>query len=54
VGLGPEGFFSHEQRDEIMVLSDDGTRLVDGIPCKRLVDPTRKGFRGLWLQLPTT
>jgi Protein of unknown function (DUF3616) len=53
-GLGPEGFFSHDQRDEIMLLSDDGTRLVDGVPCKRLDDPTRKGFRGVWLRLPTT
>ncbi len=53
-GLGPEGFFSHDQRDEIMLLSDDGTRLVDGMPCKRLDDPARKGFRGVWLRLATT
>jgi hypothetical protein len=49
-GLGPEGFFSPEQREEIMLLSDDGTRLVDGIPCKRLDDPARKGFRGVWVR----
>jgi hypothetical protein len=48
-GLGPEGFFSHEARQEVLVLSDDGTRLVDGRPCKRLRTPERKSFRGIWL-----
>jgi hypothetical protein len=44
-----EGFFTPEERDEMMVLSDDGTRESDGIPCKLLRDPKRKRFRGLWL-----
>ncbi|MBE7449345.1 MAG: DUF3616 domain-containing protein [Kofleriaceae bacterium] len=47
--LNPEGFFTPEGRDEIMLLSDDGDQLVDGQPCKRLTDPTRKRFRGVWL-----
>jgi hypothetical protein len=51
-GLGPEGFFSHEQRQEVLVLSDDGTRLVDGLPCKALPGPERKSFRGIWLAPP--
>jgi hypothetical protein len=50
-GFGPEGFFSHGDRNEVMVLSDDGTRLVEGVPCKRLADASRKGFRGVWLRL---
>jgi hypothetical protein len=50
-GFGAEGFFSPPGRDGVMVLSDDGTRLVDGVPCKRLSEPGRKGFRGIWLHL---
>jgi hypothetical protein len=50
-GLGPEGFFSHEARDEVLVLSDDGTRLVGGVPCKHLPTAERKAFRGVWLAL---
>lgn len=48
-GLGPEGFFSHEAREEVLVLSDDGTRLVNGQPCKSLSLPEHKSFRGVWL-----
>jgi hypothetical protein len=51
-GFGAEGFFSPPGRDGVMILSDDGTRLVDGVPCKRLSEPGRKGFRGIWLHLP--
>lgn len=50
-GLNPEGFFTPEERDAVMVLSDDGSRLVDGIECKRLDDPSRKTFRGAWIRL---
>ncbi len=52
-GFGPEGFFSSEGRDELLILSDDGTRIIDGVPCKQLVDPRRKRFPGLWLRLPS-
>lgn len=31
------------------VLSDDGTFLIDGCPCKELKDPARKTFRSFWL-----
>jgi hypothetical protein len=47
----PEGFFSPEDRDEIMLLSDDGSRLVDGVECKELTDPAQRRFRGLWVRL---
>lgn len=50
--LNPEGFFTPETRDAILVLSDDGTELVGGAPCKELESPERKRFRGIWLDLP--
>lgn len=50
--FNPEGFFSPEERDEILLLSDDGEVLVDGVACKDLRDPARKRFRGAWLRLP--
>jgi hypothetical protein len=43
----PEAFFSAEGNDEILILSDDGSRKVHGKACKKL-----KSFRGLWLKLP--
>jgi hypothetical protein len=49
--LNPEGVFSPEQRDTFMLLSDDGSRLVDGKECKRLKDPGAKRFRGVWIRL---
>lgn len=49
--LNPEAFFSSEERERILVLSDDGTRMIDGVPCKKLRDPERKSFRGLWIDL---
>jgi hypothetical protein len=50
----PEGFFSPEDRDDILLLSDDGSRLVDGEPCKELEDATRKRFRAAWVTVPAT
>jgi hypothetical protein len=51
--LNPEGFFSPESRDAILLLSDDGTLRIDGEECKRLDDPGRKRFRGRWIRLPS-
>ncbi|MBZ0238829.1 MAG: DUF3616 domain-containing protein, partial [Deltaproteobacteria bacterium] len=48
----PEGFFTPEERDQIMVVSDDGERVIDGEACKELDDPARKRFRGVWITLP--
>lgn len=50
--FNPEGFFTPEERDAILLLSDDGTALIDGEECKRLDDPGRKRFRGRWIELP--
>jgi hypothetical protein len=47
-----EAFFTPEDLDRIMILSDDGTLEVGGEECKRLDDPKAKRFRGMWLQLP--
>lgn len=50
-GFNPEGFFTPEGRDHIMLLSDDGSVSIDGTDCKRLKDPAAKRFRGLWVSL---
>jgi hypothetical protein len=51
-GLNPEAFVTPEDSEDILVLSDDGTVVVDGVECKRQKDPARKRFRGVWLRLP--
>jgi hypothetical protein len=51
-GFSPEGLFTPEGRDDILVLSDDGMQEVDGKACKKLVDQNQKRFRGLWMNLP--
>ena len=44
----PEALFTPEGRGRLLLLSDDGSREVDGVECKRLEDASRKGFRALW------
>jgi hypothetical protein len=51
-GFNPEGAFSRDTRDEVLLLSDDGSVLVDGVECKQLADESRKSFRGRWLSVP--
>jgi hypothetical protein len=48
-GLNPEGFFTPEGATDVLVLSDDGSLLVDGTECKRLKDPSKKRFRARWI-----
>jgi hypothetical protein len=51
-GLNPEGVVSFEDRDRVLLLSDDGElATIGGEPCKRLADASRKRFRGHWLRL---
>jgi hypothetical protein len=50
-GFNPEGFFTPEERSDIMVLSDDGGRTIGGERCKDLRDADQKRFRGVWLNL---
>ena len=50
--FNPEGFFTPEERNTIMVLSDDGSKTTGAERCKDQKDPNKKHFRGRWLQLP--
>lgn len=50
-GLNPEAFFTPEDREEILLISDDGTNLINGEPCKKLADPEQKYFRAVWISL---
>jgi hypothetical protein len=52
-GINPEGmsFVATGGKREFLVVSDDGTRSVDGDECKKLKDPALKRFRGVVLQL---
>ncbi|HZI10324.1 MAG TPA: DUF3616 domain-containing protein [Myxococcus sp.] len=51
-GLNPEAFYTPEQEERFLLLSDDGSVSMDGVECKRLKDPARKRFRGVWVRLP--
>lgn len=46
-GLNPEAiaFLEEEAGERLLVVSDDGTREIDGKPCKKLKDASRKQFR---------
>jgi hypothetical protein len=46
----PEAIIIYPQKGmrEIQILSDDGTRLIEGTPCKDK-EPSRQGFRSFWL-----
>jgi hypothetical protein len=48
-GLNPEGFFSPSGSDRVLVLSDDGSELIDGTECKRLEDAGQKRFRARFI-----
>jgi len=49
-GYNPEALLATDERDQILLLSDDGSTAIDGVECKKLKDPARKHFRGLWLR----
>ena len=51
-GLNPEGvaFDGADGANEYLVLSDDGSRSVDGVDCKDLKDSSLKRFRGRLLE----
>jgi hypothetical protein len=50
-GASPEAFFTPESKAEILVLSDDGNRVLRGKPCKKTHKRHRR-FRGVWLRVP--
>ena len=47
--FNPEAFFTPESQDKMMIISDDGSVLVGGTPCKKLMDVRRQHFRGRWI-----
>lgn len=49
--FNPEGFFTPEESDRFMVLSDDGGRDLHGKNCKKMNDSAQKKFRGIWIRL---
>ncbi len=50
-GLHAEAVLAPDDRDQILVLSDDGSVPVGPFRCKDLPDPAQKHFRGLRLHL---
>jgi len=48
----PEAIVIYPQQGlkQVQILSDDGTFLIDGCPCKSLKDPSRKMFRSFWVR----
>jgi hypothetical protein len=48
-GINPEAIsvFTRNGVDELLVVSDDGTRKVNGVECKKLKDPMQKTFRAV-------
>jgi hypothetical protein len=53
--LNPEAItvFDFAGTSWLHALSDDGTRLVDGVEAKRLEDPLLKSFRGVSFPMPS-
>jgi hypothetical protein len=51
-GMNAEAFFSRDDRDAILLLSDDGDVRIAGRRCKQLSDPRSKAFHGRWIALP--
>ena len=49
--FNPEGFFTPDERGEVLVLSDDGGVAIGDKDCKKLKNPDRKQFRGAWLKI---
>ncbi len=47
----PEAIIIYPQTGlrEVQILSDNGTRLIDGVPAKLLPDPRRRAFRSFWV-----
>ena len=50
-GSSPEALVAFEDQDRVLVLSDDGDRLQDGIRCGKAKPDTVRRFRGTWLRI---
>lgn len=51
--FNPEGFFNPTRSTKLMLLSDDGDRLIDGSECKKQSLAEMRHFRGLWRDIGT-
>lgn len=50
--FNPEAFVGFERRDQLLLLSDDGERVLGGQRCKDRRDPEQREFRGRWIAIP--
>jgi hypothetical protein len=52
-GINPEAIsvIGSEENPQLLVVSDDGTRNVNGVDCKNLKDPMQKSFRAVVVPL---
>jgi len=48
--FNPEAFYTPEGGSRFLLLSDDGSVVTEGVECKRQKDPSKKRFRGRWLE----
>lgn len=46
----PEALVVYSHTPDIQILSDDGTVLKNGVPCKKLNNPQLRSFRAAWLR----
>ncbi len=44
-------YFPGSGADDFLLLSDDGAKRVDGVPCKELPDPDQRSFRSMEIRL---
>jgi hypothetical protein len=46
----PEAIIMYPQTDDLQILSDDGTRLVNGLEQKQIPNPEQRTFRSFWVE----
>ena len=50
-GLTPEAIVMYPgEKNKLQIISDDGTKLVDGVACKTAPEE-KKSFRTIWVEL---
>ncbi len=50
VGSGPEGLIVSPKGNDLLVLLDEGTKIIAGMDCKTLPDPKHRRFTSVWLR----
>lgn len=51
--LNPEVVIAYPGEGRLLLLSDDGSRRIGSLECKRIADPGERYFRGVLFDLPT-